>query len=128
LKAACFKQILRGETRLPRNPPWFYRSWLDRTGATNAGLAVLAKLPSLEVLSLRETAITNASLAQLKSLPWLNMLDLTGTEVTDDGAAGCGFLLTGDFLSHTPEQGDGSRSVRSPTFLPPENLANRRKP
>ena len=51
--------------------------------AADAGLAHLAGLTNLEVLSLDHTLITDAGLGHLEAMRSLNELDLRGTQVTD---------------------------------------------
>ena len=61
--------------------------WLDlsRTGITDAGLKVLAKMPNLERLDLRGTAVGDAGVRALAGLSHLETLNLYGTRVTDVG-------------------------------------------
>ncbi len=61
--------------------------WLDlsRTGITDAGLKVLAKMPKLEHLDLRGTAVGDDGVRALASLSNLQTLSLYGTGVTDAG-------------------------------------------
>ena len=61
--------------------------WLDlsRTGVTDAGLKVLAKMPKLERLDLRGTAVGDDGVRALASLSNLQTLSLYGTWVTDAG-------------------------------------------
>ena len=61
--------------------------WLDlsRTGVTDAGLKVLAKMPKLERLDLRGTAVGDDGVRALASLSNLQTLSLYGTGVTDAG-------------------------------------------
>ena len=61
--------------------------WLDlsRTGITDAGLKVLAKMPNLERLDLRGTAVGDAGVKALAGLTHLESLNLYGTGVTDAG-------------------------------------------
>jgi len=61
--------------------------WLDlsRTGVTDAGLKVLAKMPKLEHLDLRGTAVGDDGVRALASLSNLQTLSLYGTGVTDAG-------------------------------------------
>jgi Planctomycete cytochrome C/Leucine Rich repeat len=59
--------------------------WLDlsRTGVTDAGLEVLAKMPNLERIDLRGTAIGDDGVRALAGLHNLETLSLYGTRVTD---------------------------------------------
>jgi mono/diheme cytochrome c family protein len=61
--------------------------WLDlsRTGITDGGLKVLAKMPNLERLDLRGTAVGDAGVRALAGLTHLETLNLYGTGVTDAG-------------------------------------------
>jgi hypothetical protein len=61
--------------------------WLDlsRTGITDAGLKVLAKMPKLERLDLRGTAVGDDGVRAIASLSNLQTLSLYGTGVTDAG-------------------------------------------
>ena len=61
--------------------------WLDlsRTGITDAGLKVLAKMPKLEHLDLRGTAVGDEGVRALACLSNLETLSLYGTGVTDAG-------------------------------------------
>ncbi len=61
--------------------------WLDlsRTGITDAGLKMLAKMPNLERLDLRGTAVGDAGVESLAPLRSLQTLGLYGTAVTDAG-------------------------------------------
>jgi mono/diheme cytochrome c family protein/uncharacterized membrane protein len=61
--------------------------WLDlsRTGITDAGLKVVAKMPKLERLDLRGTAVGDDGVRALASLSHLQTLSLYGTGVTDAG-------------------------------------------
>jgi mono/diheme cytochrome c family protein/uncharacterized membrane protein len=61
--------------------------WLDlsRTGITDAGLKVLAKMPNLERLDLRGTAVGDDGVRALAGLKNLETLSLYGTGVTDAG-------------------------------------------
>lgn len=61
--------------------------WLDlsRTGITDAGLKVLAKMPNLERLDLRGTAVGDEGVRALAGLNNLETLGLYGTRVTDAG-------------------------------------------
>jgi uncharacterized membrane protein len=61
--------------------------WLDlsRTGLTDAGLKVLARMPNLEHLDLRATAVGDAGVRELAGLKKLETLSLYGTGVTDAG-------------------------------------------
>jgi hypothetical protein len=61
--------------------------WLDlsRTGITDAGLAVLAKMPNLEHVDLRGTAVGDQGVRALAGLDKLETLGLYGTGVTDAG-------------------------------------------
>ena len=61
--------------------------WLDlsRTGITDAGLKVLAKMPNLERLDLRGTAVGDEGVRALAGLNKLETLSLYGTGVTDAG-------------------------------------------
>ena len=61
--------------------------WLDlsRTGITDAGLKVLAKMPKLERLDLRGTAVGDDGVRALASLSNLQTLSLYGTGLTDAG-------------------------------------------
>jgi len=61
--------------------------WLDlsRTGITDAGLKVLAKMPNLEHLDLRGTAVGDEGVRALAGLGKLETLSLYGTGVTDAG-------------------------------------------
>ena len=60
---------------------------LDLRGAqiTDADLALLSSLPSLQSLILRGTAVTDAGLAHLRGMTQLTALDLRGTRVTGAG-------------------------------------------
>lgn len=62
-------------------------TWLNLRGTavTDAGLAHLAPLKSLEKLHLERTKITDAGLEHLKGLENLRYLNLYGTAVTDAG-------------------------------------------
>jgi mono/diheme cytochrome c family protein/uncharacterized membrane protein len=61
--------------------------WLDlsRTGITDAGLAVLARMPNLERLDLRGTAVGDDGVRAVAGLKNLKTLNLYGTRVTDEG-------------------------------------------
>jgi hypothetical protein len=61
--------------------------WLDlsRTGISDAGLKVLAKMPNLERLDLRGTAVGDDGVRALAGLNNLETLSLYGTRVTDAG-------------------------------------------
>jgi hypothetical protein len=61
--------------------------WLDlsRTGITDAGLKVLAKMPHLQHLDLRGTAVGDDGVRALAGLSHLETLSLYGTGVTDAG-------------------------------------------
>ncbi len=61
--------------------------WLNLAGTkiTDAGLAKLAGLKSLEKLHLEKTGITDAGLAHLAGLSKLTYLNLYGTKITDAG-------------------------------------------
>jgi hypothetical protein len=61
--------------------------WLDlsRTGITDAGLKVLAKMPNLRHLDLRGTAVGDDGVRALAGLKKLETLSLYGTGVTDAG-------------------------------------------
>ncbi len=52
---------------------------------TDADLAVLAALPSLETVSLEGASVTDAGLVHLYGLPRLKSIDLRGTQVTGAG-------------------------------------------
>ncbi len=58
---------------------------LFRTGISDAGLVHLQGLTGLRLLVLNETAVTDAGLEHLKGLAALQSLDLEGTAVTDNG-------------------------------------------
>ena len=58
---------------------------LSRTGITDAGLKVLAKMPNLEHLDLRGTAVGDEGMRALAGLKNLETLSLYGTAVTDAG-------------------------------------------
>lgn len=51
------------------------------------GLATLARLPNLRILSLERTSVTDAGLAHLEKLTTLRRLNLTATSVTAAGIA-----------------------------------------
>ena len=61
--------------------------WLDlsRTGITDAGLKVLAKMPHLQRLDMRGTAVGDDGVRVLAGLNQLETLSLYGTRVTDAG-------------------------------------------
>jgi hypothetical protein len=61
--------------------------WLDLSGTrvTNAGMAIVARLPNLTRLHLNQTAITDEGLVPLAHLERLEYLNLYGTSVTDAG-------------------------------------------
>ena len=61
--------------------------WLDlsRTGITDAGLKVLAKMPNLERIDLRGTSVGDPGVRALAGLRHLETLSLYGTAVTDAG-------------------------------------------
>jgi uncharacterized membrane protein len=61
--------------------------WLDlsRTGISDAGLKVLAKMPNLERLDLRGTAVGDDGVRAVAGLKNLETLSLYGTRVTDAG-------------------------------------------
>ena len=61
--------------------------YLDRTQVSNAGLEHLASLTSLEKLALGGTQVTDAGLAHLSGLTSLEYLQFSGTQVTDAGLA-----------------------------------------
>ena len=58
---------------------------LKRTNITDADLAGMANLCSLESLDLRGTTVRGSGLGDLQSLPHLAELDLDGTQVDDQG-------------------------------------------
>lgn len=60
---------------------------LTGTDVTDAGVARLVGLDSLEVLSLCETAVTDECLDEFAALPELKMVRLRNTQVTDAGVA-----------------------------------------
>ncbi len=60
---------------------------LDSSQVTDAGLAYLKGLTSLQELSLSGTQVTGVGLASLKDLPGLRILWLHGSRVTDAGLA-----------------------------------------
>jgi hypothetical protein len=61
--------------------------WLDlsRTGVTDAGLKVLAKMPNLERVDLRGTSVGDDGVKAIAGLHHLETLSLYGTRVTDAG-------------------------------------------
>lgn len=61
--------------------------WLDlsRTGVTDAGLKVLAKMPNLERIDLRGTSVGDEGAKALAGLHNLESLSLYGTGLTDAG-------------------------------------------
>lgn len=61
--------------------------YLDHSFVGDTGVAELAVLTSLEVLSLVDTEATDASMAYLAELPNLRRLNLSQTSVTDAGMA-----------------------------------------
>jgi uncharacterized membrane protein len=63
--------------------------WLDLAGAgiTDAGAAVLGRLPNLVRLDLSRTSLGDAGLARLAGLSRLESLNLHGTRVSDAGLA-----------------------------------------
>ena len=66
----------------PGRPPALY---LESTRVGDAGLVHLARLTSLETLTLSGTRITDAGLVHLKGLAGLRALDLSWTEVSEAG-------------------------------------------
>ena len=98
--------------------------WLDlsRTGITDEGLTVLAKMPNLEHLDLRGTAVSDEGVQALAPLKHLQTLVLYGTGVTDAGLPalqGLPFLATTLCGRH---QGDGARP--SGTSTGPQGAAH----
>ena len=61
--------------------------WLDlsRTGVTDAGVKVLAKMPNLERVDLRGTSVGDDGVKAIAGLHHLESLSLYGTRVTDAG-------------------------------------------
>jgi mono/diheme cytochrome c family protein len=91
--------------------------WLDlsETRVTDAGLAVVSRLPNLTRLHLNRTAITDAGLAQLATLPRLEYLNLYGTAVTDAGLARLAAVKTlrAVYLWHTPVTQAGADRLKA---------------
>jgi WD40 repeat protein/Leucine-rich repeat (LRR) protein len=58
---------------------------LDRTAITDAGVASLKDLKSLEILWLRGTKVSDAGLAHIAGLSNLTFISLDNTAITDDG-------------------------------------------
>jgi len=66
--------------------PNLIRLHLERTAVTDAGLASVADLPSLEYLNLYGTPVTDAGVERLGQMPRLKQLYLRQTEATTNGA------------------------------------------
>ena len=94
----------------------------DKLG--DAGLAHLAKIKSLVVVSLKGTKITDAGLAHLKGLVSIRRLHLENTAIGDAGVAQLAGLpkpvvqRAWDLLAHH-EAGDAGQG-KAPRVLPPE--------
>ena len=90
--------------------------WLDlsRTGITDAGLAVVAKMPNLEHLDLRGTSVGDDGLESLAGLDNLETLSLYGTGVTDSGLKALQALpaLRRLYLGGTPGTEKGLEALR----------------
>ena len=67
-------------------PPANY-TVLKRTKVTDAGLAHLKPLESLELLHFSNTRVTDAGLPSLKALKHVKGIELSGTQITDAGIA-----------------------------------------
>ena len=87
--------------------------WLDlsRTGITDAGLKVLAKMPNLEHLDLRGTAVGDDGVRALAPLHNLQTLGLYGTAVTDAGLPGAPATPSLATALCRRHQGDGAGSA-----------------
>jgi non-ribosomal peptide synthetase component E (peptide arylation enzyme) len=55
---------------------------LDGTGITSAGLAIVAELPALRILSLDDTAIGDEGASYLMRMKSLQVLSLVGTHLS----------------------------------------------
>jgi hypothetical protein len=55
------------------------------SGITNAGMANLLKIPSIQILNLKQTKIDDAALEELAKMPNLVDLNIANTAVTDAG-------------------------------------------
>jgi len=90
--------------------------WLDlsRTGITDAGLAVVAKMPNLEHLDLRGTSVGDDGLESLAGLDNLETLSLYDTGVTDSGLKALQALpaLRRLYLGGTPVTEEGLEALR----------------
>jgi hypothetical protein len=65
--------------------PWKSRLDLSNTAVTDAGLAALSRLPSLEKLSLGGTSVTDAGVKEVVQIERLRELELVSTNITDAG-------------------------------------------
>jgi hypothetical protein len=91
---------------------------LRGTKCTDADLErLVAALPSLETISLRETAITDAGLASLRGLPKLAYLDLRDTSVTGSGLREIPSQLQALHLTSTKVTGEDLRWLPRMPYL-----------
>ena len=72
--------------------------FLNGTRVSDAGLVQLSSLTSLRWLNLSETQVTDAALVRLSALTSLKRVDLRGTQVTDAGLAHLSSLTSLEIL------------------------------
>lgn len=118
------KQATDAEVALVAKLPKVQQLDLHNTGVTDAGLASIAGLKTLTHLHLNGTAVTDAGVASLKGLEALVYLNLYNTAVTDEGLKSLAGLkqLKRVYLWQTKVTDAGAKALKSAI---PEVYVNR---